>query len=179
MANLKKLKEATKKIAQAQKDYQRACKAAATETKLVIKDLFKEYFDSIGKEVKTVCWTQYTPYYCDGDTCTFGINDMYFSTVVREQSFYDDDEEEEGEIIFSPSDSFEETVKWNAEYAEKYPQYGPTTVVNISEDAWNKSNQLVKAISQINEEIMEEIFGDHVAVIVTKKGIDVQEFEHD
>lgn len=36
---------------------------------------YKHLFDA-NPEIKSVTWTQYTPYFNDGDSCEFGVNDI-------------------------------------------------------------------------------------------------------
>ena len=47
-------------------------------------DVIKDFFELV-PSVKKVVWTQYTPYFNDGDTCTFGIYSPIFCN-------FDDDE---------------------------------------------------------------------------------------
>ena len=43
------------------------------EGEAAVKDAFKDLFDKY-PEVTSVVWTQYTPYFNDGDACTFTVN---------------------------------------------------------------------------------------------------------
>ena len=54
--------------------------------KKAVKDLFKE-----NPTLESFSWTQYTPYFNDGDTCTFSANTDY--PDVNDISEYDDDGE--------------------------------------------------------------------------------------
>lgn len=40
-------------------------------------------------------------------------------------------------------------------------------------------NSLKKFLSQFDSDLMYELFGDHVQLIVTKEGISVEEYDHD
>lgn len=42
----------------------------------IIKEWFRDLFEKF-PQVKAVAWTQYTPYFNDGDACVFSKNDMY------------------------------------------------------------------------------------------------------
>lgn len=61
-----------------------ASKAALKEAKANHKACLKAAFGEGAKdlfvahpELETFSWTQYTPYWCDGDQCTFGVNNDY------------------------------------------------------------------------------------------------------
>lgn len=42
--------------------------------------MFKDIFDA-NPTLMSFTWSQYTPYWCDGDTCEFGCNDIHEYTV--------------------------------------------------------------------------------------------------
>ena len=45
---------------------------------------FKEVFDAY-PELESVSWTQYTPYFNDGDACTFAVHDFDSAVVDGEE----------------------------------------------------------------------------------------------
>lgn len=101
--------------------------------------------------VRNVYWTQYTPYFNDGDTCEFSANVSYAELNHDGSSDEDDDEEESGEI-----------KKQENEVPEK------------AEDEFQH------ALTSIDESFYKDLFGDHVEVIVNRNGtIETEEYEHD
>jgi L-ribulose-5-phosphate 3-epimerase UlaE len=57
-----------------------------SELKTVFKAVFEQY-----PAVTKMCWTQYTPYFNDGDPCVFNVHDLYvFDDTVEEDSDYYD-----------------------------------------------------------------------------------------
>jgi hypothetical protein len=48
-----------------------------SNSKELIKQLFKDFFERYAEIVHYVFWTQYTPYYNDGEACEFRVNDVY------------------------------------------------------------------------------------------------------
>ena len=56
-------------------------KAELTEkVKNSLSALFQEVFERY-PEITVIKWTQYTPYFNDGDTCEFYVNEFYVSNI--------------------------------------------------------------------------------------------------
>lgn len=51
---------------------------------------FKEFF-AANKNIVALRWTQYTPYFNDGDPCKFGVNDCEVKYLYGETSTEDED----------------------------------------------------------------------------------------
>lgn len=98
---------------------------------------FKETFNK-HQNLKEVRWTQYTPYFNDGEECTFRSNHEWA-----------DIEGVDGELDYD-----------SKEYKE------------IKEN-------IREFLSQFDDELLRNLFGDHVEIIVTKEGISVEEYEHE
>ncbi len=98
-------------------------------------------------------WTQYTPYFNDGDACVFGSNHEYPTVVLQSGK----------EAYEADGQSYEET----------YAGEGDEAIAESIEEA------ITKFLSQFDDEDMEAMFGDHVEVKVTKDGVEVEEYEHD
>ena len=61
--------------------------------KEVLGAAFKAFFDA-HPEVEAIRWTQYTPYFNDGDACVFSVNDFTYRTTDPQAScpeYADDD----------------------------------------------------------------------------------------
>lgn len=123
---------------------------AVAAAKALLKPGFELFFNE-HPDVKAVGWSQYTPYFNDGEECVFSLHGMYASaTDEREESFYD-----EGwtEVYGDPEDGF-------------------------TKESWDALSKLEEALNDA-EDVLRDAFGDHVAVYVTRDGIDVEEYEHD
>jgi len=135
--------------------------------------LFKEFFAQ-NQSVKCIVWNQYTPYFADGDPCTFRVNEMYASTTMYEGGR---GEEMEGVIEGKPSQYYFDnypTNEWCKSVVEKYN--------SLDEDERKTSEnvqQFLNLINKIPDEIYESLFGDHVTVIATADGIETEEYDHD
>ncbi len=102
--------------------------------------------------VKNVRWTQYTPYFNDGDACEFSTNAGYADLNW-------DGEEEDDE------DDDEETETTN------------TDEVEVPEEA---EDEFQEVLSSIDDSFYKDLFGDHVEVTVNRDGtIDVEEYDHE
>lgn len=181
----------------------------------------KQFFDAC-PEVGSVQWTQYTPYFNDGETCEFSVHEKYFVLADDE-----DPDDYEGSVIYTSKDlaSAEKALKEAEEYnanpavwVEKYKQeyrktYGrdyhvynrydsepkpypykideaqehvdeiktfmekyPAEVTDRIESSFKI---LSKALNLIDEDIMQAIYGDHVKVVITRNGTEIDEYQHD
>ena len=123
----------------------------------ICQEIFEKY-----PELYSFYWTQYTPYFADGDECIFGVNEV---SRINGYSDYDDDADEE------------ETMSSTGE-----PLYN--IFEHYSYDAKNKETKIVKDLNKfINdapEEVLKAIYGDHCRVTIYRdKQALVEEYEHD
>jgi hypothetical protein len=113
--------------------------------------LFKKFFAEY-PQVTAVGWTQYTPYFNDGEPCEFSVGDFHATTRTgvdfgQVASVYD--EEEAG---------FQDSYA----IADKDVKAG------------------VKRLGRAKDyDLFETAFGDHVMVIATPQGFHVNEYDHD
>lgn len=121
-----------------------------------VKEVFKEFFDT-HSNVESVYWTQYTPYFNDGDPCYFSVHDFHLSLSDEESGEDEDDEDEDYDdyemSAWSLSRSNDEKLK------------------KLGEDLGN--------LSDIPDDVLEQVFGDHCKVVATRDGFDVREYSHD
>jgi hypothetical protein len=134
--------------------------------KVAVKDLFKQV-----PELTMIRWTQYTPYFNDGDECTFRMNPPVFTNA-------DADDRENitsyGEYDADLEDASTPDLWFFGE--------------NIySSDPKPKDPNVYKLLDEFDdmmhtaefEELSKDMFDDHVTVTVTRDGIDVEEYSHD
>ena len=144
------------------------------EAQELFKEVTKEFFDKNPK-ITAIIWTQYTPYFNDGDTCVFSVGDAYFTNANEEQmedfTSYGEYEGDE-ETVFSMND-YELTgdSEWSVNERAKYDMTGLD----------KKSIKAFSKVLQSNEmeDVMLEMFGDHVRVVTTRDGFDVNDYDHD
>lgn len=159
-----------------------------------LKLAFKSFLETY-PQVKTITWAQYTPYFNDGDECTFTIGEVYFSPMDAAdiEGYYD---AEEGyfyttaryEYANAPNPNFDPTkpedswrnrrvVNRRVEGSEKYD---PRTTPQMREDI-NALSSLMN--SDEMEDALRQAFDNHVWIKAYLKDgkveFDVEEYSHD
>ncbi len=133
-----------------------------SEAQTMFKESLKDFFE-LNPGVNAIRWTQYTPYFNDGDPCIFHVNDVYFTNAKDEQ--------------------LDEVSTWGEYEGDDESVWAEWHVTYLSgkEGVNAKSCDFIAGIigSSEMEDIMEQMFGDHVCVTVTRNGIDIDEYEHD
>jgi hypothetical protein len=104
-------------------------------------------------QVKQIKWTQYTPYFNDGDACEFSVNCIGFYF--------------EGDDIEEPDYDFE---------LYRYDNFEKKEVCSF--ETFRACKDLEKELQEASAEL-ETIFGDHVEVTVKADGVEVEEYDHD
>lgn len=101
--------------------------------------------------VKNVRWTQYTPYFNDGDPCEFSTNASW-----AELNYDGGDDEED-------DDDDSEKVK--------------SEPIEVPEEA---EGEFQEVLGSIDDSFYKDLFGDHVEVTVLRDGtINVDEYDHE
>ena len=171
-AKLKELKKEEKKI---KKELSGLAKKVF---KCGSKELFEKYPD-----LKSFSWTQYTPYFNDGDPCYFHsyhsdpegilINGEDLKKVCKTQSRYH---------LIDSVFCAEEKGK-NKTWGDKGPIYSEEKYKPGHYDVAMKVSKLydpvIEFLNQFSSIDMEDMFGDHVEVIVTPDGIYKETYDHD
>lgn len=148
------LKEVAAKLNDLKKEY----------SELAKKEIFnsiKEFFEAY-PEVYAIRWEQYTPYFNDGDACTFSVGDAeYFLTeedLDNGDGFGD---------YWTPLKMKEDEI----------------VALEISRDRLKVVSdafiELQKNLSSIDDDVYLGIFGDHAQITATKDGIECDEYFHD
>lgn len=158
--NLEALKEKKKEIAKLKAEAQQMASDA-------FDSFCKEIFEKNPK-VESFGWSQYTPYFNDGDTCTFSAHTDYISI--------------NGEHVDDSKWVNETTVvDWGTWNRDLRVYEGRVEVPNLDYDP-----ELAKGCDEITEFLRNfdndfyiTRFGDHAEITVTKDGVDVDEYDHD
>lgn len=124
-----------------------------------IKDESKAYFNSEIKPLfakhpllESFRWTQYTPYFNDGDTCTFSahVDDLNF--------------------VFGGKD-YEYISQWQLKDKDSKKEL-PSEFVAAAKAVYS-------FMANFDDDDFEQMFGDHVEVFAKRDGITVEEYSHD
>lgn len=171
------LNEKYKKLIEEQQELARKFQEQA---KALFKETIAEFW-SLNPGVNAIVWHQYTPYWNDGDTCEFSVYSPTFTNATGDQLYYinygefDPEESEEDETVWA-TDNINWTMTgnsdWNIETKQKILA-GPT--VNI------ESCEFLSKMLQSSEfeNVMKMMFDDHVKVIATRDGFEVENYDHD
>lgn len=127
-------------------------------------------------EVYALRWTQYTPYFNDGDTCEFSVGTpCFYSKKALEDEVEDDYEysswEPPSDYEYKHKDVYADTIE---RYETLKKELGPR-INEIQEGI----RQFSKLFNSVNDDTMLSLFGDHVRVTVTATGIDIEEYDHE
>lgn len=157
-------------------------KAIMAEIQEQSKALFEELVPEIFKEhpkLKSFSWTQYTPYFNDGDTCSF-------RAYTDDPRIQFGDEEEREEYYFANTErvptgnTVEDRYDWRTP-KRQIPEMVEVKKVHTPEELEKNSayTAVRDLLSTFEETDYEQMFGDHVEVIVTPDGVEVEEYSHD
>lgn len=111
------------------KTIEAAKKEMSSKAKILIESAANELF-KVAPEIDHVFWTQYTPYFNDGEACYFSVHEPYF---VLNIDLENDDTYSEGSYLYDEKDyanaktALEEAIAyekdpkaWQKEYKDKY-----------------------------------------------------------
>jgi hypothetical protein len=138
----------------------------------LFKEITKEFFEK-NPAINAVIWTQYTPYFNDGEACLFSVNDPSFTNASGEDLDDINYGEYEGDNV---NIWVFEDVKWNVNsYKEKYDSIITSGGIDI--DSCQFLESAIKSSEM--EDIMETMFGEHSRIVATREGFDIEEYDHD
>ena len=138
-----------------------------------LKGLTKAFFKD-NHQVTAFVWTQYTPYFNDGEECTFGVNDPYFSNAEGEDL---EDITRWGEYDGEKDDIWSEESWALLEYTNNQVLRDKLSLTQEQAAAIKRFSKMIQ--SDDMEPVMRAMFDDHVRVIATREGFDVEEHDHD
>lgn len=173
-------------LAQLKEAYEVAVKERGQD---VVDYIFKDFFDK-NPNIHGVVWTQYTPYFMDGDPCVFTIHEPVFLIDKSEPVVADLDPEDYDEVGDEDYDEVGDEEYGAYSSDEEYGAYssydfynwgagvGKTFDTPEKEAVYNVINQVESALNTV-EDVLESIFGDHAQVTVTRTGYEVDEYSHD
>lgn len=155
------MNESAKKIQKMKEEVQ---KLAQDEFKKSMKEIFV-----LIPSLKAIAWTQYSPHFNDGDECVFSVNSVAALSFIPTRTAYDYEE------MLQEMDEDDEGIDENA--------YAISDYSSFNEKALNK-NELA-AIKNVlnfiesNDELMQDLYGNHVEVIFSQDDLQVNDYDHD
>lgn len=199
-------------------------------SKELMKEAFRDFFEKYQTIVDNVFWTQYTPHFNDGEACEFSVHDVFIALKDDEEACEDEGSNVSdkkdianlkkmiAEIEAWEKDPMAAARKHQSEYIKKYnrdpfaadrysfgsyrdktpeekmaewkPHYGTKAnyleqlafaekLVSQYPDLKEDFGDVKSMVANIDENLMRAMFGDHVKVVVSQSGIEIEEYEHD
>jgi predicted RNase H-like nuclease (RuvC/YqgF family) len=180
-----------KKISKAQKQIEKLKDQLVDDSQTLFTASCREIFEK-NPDFNSFSWTQYTPYWNDGDSCEFSANTdyLYIDDEEKESSFYN------AELDFKELKQKEKTIKnllaeidklkkqgkeddWEIKHKQSRIEELNKLNLEKTEKRFNLLKDIDDLLKNIDQDTLEKMFGDHVKVLVTKDGIDVEQYEHD
>lgn len=171
------------KLSEINEQYEAAKKRFKDEGKAALADAFGEFFAK-HPEATAILWTQYTPYFNDGDVCTFSVHEWELRV----------DPEYMPEAARSDyRDAVSDGKPRNREAGYRYGEGNAVDVLRraIHGDRWFMTDaplpepycHLVADFRELEDscpkDLLESVLGDHVQVRATKSGFQVDDYRHD
>jgi hypothetical protein len=132
----------------------------------MVKEAFTDFFNS-NPEVHCIIWAQYSPYFNDGDECTFSVHE--FEAYLKN---------EDGDYEYEHGDGGIPSA-W---MVKNYPDDDSVTVYT-NHPRFNEIRHSWEAfkseLSSVDEDVFQAIFGNHVQIVATAEGFDIEEYDHD
>jgi len=152
------LQEIKTKLAATKKQIEELRAQAAEEGKKAFSEACQSLFERHEKLI-AFGWTQYTPYFCDGEPCEFSVNE---------------------ELMFELA-GVPEGADW---IEESYSGHGLCELVTynaspIPDEYAAIDREVGEVFDLLDQDMCEDLFGDHVLVKVTRDGVETHEYEHD
>jgi len=141
-------------------------------------NLVTDFFE-LDPAINLITWTQYTPFWNDGETCEFGVNDPYFSNATGDDI---DDVSSYGEYEGNNDDIWSEShLSYILKCRDKEYYQPCLKSIDLGEVNIESCDLFSKMIQSSEfEDVMKDMFGDHVSVRITREnGISVNEYDHD
>lgn len=133
----------------------------------IFEDFYKYIFAKYSS-LESFGWTQYTPYFNDGDTCVFYANTDY----IKINDCYAED-----------------SIWFNKKNVTDWGTWNPTQrVYENRKEVENKNydnvlveahNEIVNFLSNFGDDFYLTKFGDHAEITVTKSNVDISDCDHD
>jgi hypothetical protein len=144
-----------------------------------ITPLFQTVLDQ--PEVLRFGWTQYTPYFNDGDPCIFGVNELWAVPVGTSEE--DEDEERyHDEVTYDKENWGQRPWEWDnpRDWDNRKKVYFDYVGPAGREPAYNALIALNDALQSGEfDDALLNAFGDHAEIVVTADKIIVEQYEHD
>jgi len=133
----------------------------------IFEDFYKYIFEKY-PTLESFGWTQYTPYFNDGETCVFYAN----TNCISVNDEYVDDANWASEVNVINWGNWNRELKvYEGRVEEPNPNYDPVLT--------EASNEITNFLGNFDNDFYLSKFGDHASITVTKDGVDISDYDHD
>jgi hypothetical protein len=154
-------------------DIQKAGKRTAQRPLAELEPLLRAVLDD--EVIVEFGWTQYTPYFNDGDPCVFSVGELWFRTTNDEKT-----EDEEYEYDLELSGGHPSLGERPRTYNRETRGFDVGAYVGEREASYDRCRELSEAVETgAFEDVLLDAFGDHARVVVSRDGITVDFYDHD
>lgn len=133
----------------------------------IFEDFYKYIFEKY-HTLESFGWTQYTPYFNDGDATIFNANTDYL--IINDEYAEDSDWFSQVKIL--------NWGQWNYEL-KTYEGRIEEPNKDYNENLVNAYNEIVDFLSHFDNDFYLSKFGDHAEITVNKDGFDISDYDHD
>ena len=143
-------------------EYQDFQNSFRQKAKVKLKEVFKQFWEE-NPDIKVVVWTQYAPYFNDGDACVFRINGPTFSNAT--------DENDIGDLHYGEYDGDNKDI-WGI---------GSWGIDRTSKEKSGVNSESVKLLynfltSDAMEDVLKSMFGSDNKIVATREGFAVTDY---
>ncbi len=179
-----KLTEAREKAEQARKQIEDARQQRASAIRDALEEGFTPIFDEF-PFLGSIAWTQYRPYFNDGDLCVFSsqftepslnsLKDIEDGTAVE----YGYENGEDFNVKSGPTLGWGANERPNPDFDPQYEACNKAVQEFCSLIAGDETRSYSDATPTTFDSALQQLFGDHAQITVTREGIEVDHYEHE
>ena len=160
------------------------------EGKAAVKDAFKDLFDKY-PEVRSVVWSQYTPYFNDGEPCYFSVHEFDVN-LGTDDSIKADVEARKVEMkAAADQGDYKKAQQLKNQVDQLMDRLGGSdddysygeTLYSLRKSKNPREVEVAEAVRNLQKElpsdVLESVFGDHVKIVATRQGFKITEQDHD
>lgn len=146
--------------------------------------MLKPLFEKSNGKIKSFGWTQYTPYFNDGDECEFRVNTDY--PYINGEDVDELESLSKEKYVTITTENEKEVKDYLSLKGYKWMlnnsigQGGYIENKDYDSELFDLVEEFKSALSEIDDEFLKDLFGDHTKVTVHEDGtIETEEYEHD
>lgn len=132
----------------------------------LVEEMAKDIFDAFPC-VRAIQWTQYTPYFNDGEPCYFSVNE---ARLALNEDFMESLQASEKQCLYECHDDF-------TEFSYRLTDHPNTPTAQVLRKIKEALEEFQGVLNNLSE-AMEEAFGDHQQITISRNGVEAEEYSH-